>query len=87
MADRTFQAFREAVEAALTSAAAGKGYNATGVDGENRTYEVIHTATGGHGHALGEIIYKALRYARTGDAMDLVKIAAWAFLIYKHHKE
>ena len=87
MGERTFDAFRAEVEASLTSAAGEKGYNTTGVDGENRVYAVVHAATGGHGHALGEIIYKALRYARKRDPADLVKIAAWAFLIYKHHGE
>jgi len=85
--DRNFQDFSGAVLASLSDTAAGKGYNATGVDGENRVYAIIHAATGGHGHALGEIVYKALRYARKRDPMDLVKIAAWAFLIYKHHEE
>ena len=87
MGTRTFEAFCTEVKASLTSAAASKGYNATGVDGENRVYAVIHAATGGHGHAIGEIVYKALRYARKRDPMDVVKIAAWAFLIFTHHEE
>ena len=87
MVTRSLKAFCEDVEAALTAAAESKGYNATGVDGENRVYAVIHGATGGHGHAIGEIVYKALRYARKRDPHDLVKLAAWAFLIFKHHEE
>ena len=87
MVTRTFRAFCSEVEAALTATAAGKGYNATGVDGENRVYAVIHDATGGHGHAIGEIVYKALRYARKRDPHDLVKLAAWAFLVFKHHQD
>jgi hypothetical protein len=38
----------------------------------------------GDAHAIGEIIYKAVRYSKRGDKDDLVKIAAWAFLIYKY---
>jgi len=34
------------------------------------------------GHALGEIVYKAVRYRAKHDRMDLVKIAAWAALQY-----
>lgn len=34
-------------------------------------------------HPCGEIIYKAVRYARKGDPDDLVKIAAWAKLIWQ----
>lgn len=33
-------------------------------------------------HPLGEIIYKAVRYARKHDPEDLVKIAAWAKLLW-----
>jgi hypothetical protein len=87
MGTRTYRAFCAEVEAALTAAAESKGYNATGVDGENRVYAIIHGATGGHGHAIGEIVYKALRYARKRDPHDLVKLAAWAFLIYTHHDD
>ena len=34
------------------------------------------------GHALGEITYKVIRYAKRRDPNDLLKIAAWAFLIW-----
>lgn len=34
-------------------------------------------------HALGEIIYKAVRYKNKKNPEDLVKIAAWACLIYE----
>jgi len=34
-------------------------------------------------HALGEIIYKAVRYKSKMDPVDLIKIAAWARLIYE----
>ena len=82
----TFEGFTRDVKGLLADTAEGKGYNATGVDGYNQTYEFIQTATGDHGHAIGEIIYKALRYMRKRDPQDLLKIAAWAYLVFKHHK-
>lgn len=33
-------------------------------------------------HALGEIIYKVVRYNSKKDPVDLIKIAAWACLVY-----
>ena len=43
---------------------------------------VAETA-GGPGHALDEIIYKVRRYAARRDPADLVKIAAWAYLVWR----
>lgn len=34
------------------------------------------------GHSIGEIIYKAIRWTKKRDNKDIVKIAAWAFLIW-----
>lgn len=71
------------MRALLEPTAAGKGYNTTGVDGSNQLYEFVRDVAG-EGHALGEIIYKAKRYAAKGNPEDVLKIAAWAFLILKH---
>lgn len=38
-------------------------------------------------HALGEIVYKAIRYHRKRNPEDLVKIASWAKLIWENHNE
>lgn len=83
----TFDDFVSEVRGLLEPTASGKGYNATGVDGANDLYEFIQSMTGGHGHALGEIVYKARRYAAKGNREDVLKIAAWAFLILKHQPE
>lgn len=82
----TFDEFMGEVRALLEPTAAGKGYNGTGVDGQNELYEFVQGMTGGHHHALGEIVYKAKRYAAKGNKEDVLKIAAWAFLILKHDK-
>lgn len=81
---RTFQDFTAEVEKLLGGTAAGKGYNASGPDSENRLYEFVQRLSGGHQHAQGEIIYKIQRYAAKGNIEDVLKAAAWCFLIYKH---
>lgn len=84
----TFDEFMNEVRALMEPTAVGKGYNATGVDGENRLYEFVQDANhGDHGHAIGEIIYKARRYAAKRNREDVLKIAAWAFLILKHEEK
>ena len=83
----TFDEFAARVLALLEPTAAGKGYSQTGADGHNELYEFVRSMTGGHHHALGEIVYKARRYAAKGNLEDVLKIAAWAFLIAKHHDD
>lgn len=82
---RTFQQFATEVEGLLGGTAAGKGYNPNGADSVNPLYEFVAEMNGGPGHALGEIVYKAKRYAAKRNPEDILKIAAWAFLVYKHH--
>jgi len=79
----TFDQFVSEVRGLLEPTASGKGYNSTGVDGPNDLYDFVKTMSGGHQHALGEIVYKARRYAAKGNREDVLKIAAWAFLILK----
>jgi len=81
----TFDEFMTAVRALLEPTAQGKGYNTTGVDGANQLYEFV-SGVAGEGHALGEIIYKVKRYAAKGNPEDMLKVAAWAFLIMKHRE-
>lgn len=75
------------MEKLLNGTAAGKGYNGSGPDGPNQLYEFVQDLSGGHQHALGEIIYKTKRFAAKGNMEDVLKIAAWAFLIYKHDED
>ena len=84
---RTFDAFVAQMRAILEPTAAGKGYNTTGVDGDNSLYEFVAETVGGQGHAIGEAIYKIKRYAAKGNPEDLVKLASWAFLMFKHHED
>lgn len=84
MSDKTWDAFLIQVRALLEPTAASKGYSTTGIDGKNALYEFVQAMTG-PGHALGEIVYKARRYGAKKNPEDLLKIAAWAFLAWRHH--
>lgn len=83
MPDPTFDNFILAVRETMESKAASKGYNPTGIDGPNVLFDFV-TSFAGAGHALGEIVYKARRFASKRDPEDLVKIAAWAFLAWRY---
>lgn len=79
----TFEDFSGAVRDLVEGKAQDKGYNETGPDGPNELFDFVY-GIAGDGHALGEIVYKAKRYARKHNPEDLLKAAAWAYLILKH---
>ena len=81
----TYKQFVEQVERLLGNTASGKGYS-EGADAPLELYDFVAEYVGGnrHGHALGEIIYKTVRFARKGNVEDILKAAAWAFLVAKH---
>jgi hypothetical protein len=81
----TFKSFCVQVEELLGDTAGNKGYNFTGPDGHNIVYEFIHDTTGDHGHGIGEIIYKAIRFMQKRNPDDLLKLAAWSYLVWRHH--
>jgi hypothetical protein len=78
-----FKVFVEEVMAKLEGNAADKGYNTTGPNGDNELYACIQGLSDGDAHAIGEIVYKAVRYSKKKDKQDLIKIAAWAYLVWK----
>ncbi len=82
MTDNTYETFTKNVRGLLSTDK--RGYNQTGPDGPNQLQDFVHDIAG-HGHALGEIIYKVVRFAHTRDPRDIEKIAAWAFLIWRKH--
>ncbi len=77
-----FPSFCEAVRDLLDETAAAKGYNQTGLARPNPLYAFVAETARGPGHALGEIIYKVRRYAARRNPEDLVKVAAWAYLVW-----
>lgn len=76
--------FIDEVQRMLQGEAENKGYSQDA--GNIELTDFVHQCTG-DGHAIGEIIYKAVRYTSRPDKKDLVKIAAWAFLIWKNNAE
>ena len=82
-----FEEFTTLVRDLLEPTAAAKGYSKGGANGPNPLYEFVEEVAGGPGHPLGEIIYKARRYSSLKQERDVLKIAAWAFLVWKSHKE
>lgn len=80
----SLSSFHEAIDGILLGQATSKGYHSKGHNGR-QLYDFVHDLAS-NGHALGEIVYKAIRYNRRKDRTDLVKIAAWAFLIYDKDK-
>lgn len=61
-----------------------KGYGPQAPDAKNPLYEFMRTFFSDD-HALGEIVYKAIRYKNKRNPEDLVKIAGWAWLVFMHH--
>ena len=68
----------ELAEEMLGGEAESKGYQ--GMGEPNHLYEVT-----GLDHAIGEVIYKAVRYRARFEANDLVKIVAWVALLWEQH--
>ena len=83
----TFDEFTKGVHELLAGSALAKGYNRSGPDSENELYGFVQNTVSGDGHPIGEIIYKARRYASKRDPADMLKIAAWAFLVLRHRKD
>jgi len=88
MSQRSPEKFFTEVRTLLSQTAQEKGYNTEGSE-TNQLYEFVYSTLGvhQHTHALGEVVYKALRYSRKKDPDDLVKIAAWALLVWQHHEK
>ena len=79
-----FASFCLAVEGLLTGTAASKSYNKTGTEGPNLLYEFVREINGNDAHALGEIVYKVKRFSAKGNMEDILKAAAWCFLVWKY---
>lgn len=82
----TFEVFNHRVKTLLDNSARQKCYNDTGTDGPNQLFDFIYSIAG-MGHALGEIIYKVIRYQAKSNPEDIEKVAAWAYLIWRKHHE
>ena len=82
----TYDDYTAKVKTLLDNSARQKCYNDTGTDGPNQLFDFIYEITE-MGHALGEIIYKVIRYNAKKNPEDLEKISAWAYLVWRKHHE
>ena len=81
-----FETFCNEVITQLTDKAPEKNYSTAGLVGENTLYDAVQEMCGGHHHGCGEIVYKARRFLAKGHSEDLIKIAAWSYLIWVHDR-
>lgn len=78
---KDFSAFVKGVEESLSGSANGKGYAQHGTaDTDLHDFIEYHFS----GHALGEIVSKCVRYQAKKNPEDLLKIAAWAYLLWQN---
>jgi len=80
-----FQDFAQQARELVDGQAASKGYNQTGAEGPNALFDFVQNM--GLSHAEGELVYKVVRWHNRHDKADLLKIAAWAFLLWLHTPE
>ena len=78
------EVFFKLVEESLGIHAARKGYSENGADGENLLYRLTAESGISSGHAMGEILYKALEYAKEPREVLLIKICGWALLEWRY---
>ena len=78
----SFSQFVAGVGGLLNGKAEAKGYATNGSGRALLDFVAEHAP----GHAIGEIIYKVVRWQRKGNAEDLLKVAAWAFLEWDRAK-
>lgn len=76
--------FYEEVEKSISQKAKEKGYSAPNSDTRRELIDFVGKYA--PGHSIGEIIYKAIRWTRKHDPEDLIKIAAWAFLVWDNYR-
>jgi hypothetical protein len=82
--EESLSAFGLELNQILVKRAQEKGYHSQGLNGR-QLYDFVHDLAA-NGHALGEIVYKAIRYNRRKNPEDLVKIACWAFLVWDRER-
>lgn len=77
--EEALKEFHKSLDEILLFAAKTKGYHGAATDGR-KLFDEAHTEN--YGHPIGEIKYKLRRFQSTRDPIDIVKVAAWAFLIW-----
>ena len=82
-----FQKFVAEVEDTLSGHAKRKGYSEGSPNGPNQLAEFTKHIGALPGHVIGEIVYKATEWMKSPRKVLLVKIAAWAFVLWRFYDE
>jgi hypothetical protein len=82
---RTFEQFVEAVRDSCESHAKRKNYTTEGIDGENQLLRICALLNIDKQHGIGEIIYKCAEYLTNPREVLLIKIAGWAYILWREH--
>ena len=77
----SFEDFMEQARELVMDRAKEKGYNDKG---EDKNELMSFTNQFFPGHPYGEVLYKLIRYQRKKNKEDLLKAAAWIYLIWKN---
>jgi hypothetical protein len=78
--------FQSEINKALNGKAEDKGYSAGGDSGGRPMLDAVALIAGEGTHPIGEILYKVARWKAKRNPEDLVKVAAWAFLLWDQQK-
>ena len=83
MSGRTFDEFLAAVKDSVDGQAKRKNYASNGLDGKNQLLEVGKLLNFEPQHGIGEIVYKCAEYLKDPREVLLIKIAGWAYILWK----
>lgn len=83
---RCLEEFQAEINKALNGKAEDKGYSAGGDSGGRPMLDAVALIAGEGTHPIGEILYKVARWKAKRNPEDLVKVAAWAFLLWDQQK-
>lgn len=83
---RRLEEFQAEMTNALNGKAEDKGYSSGGDSGGRPMLDAVALIAGEGTHPIGEIIYKLSRWKAKKNPEDLVKAAAWAFLMWDQQK-
>lgn len=84
---KSFEVFAESVRDSCDGQARRKGYTQNDVNGPNQLSEVGRLLNFEPQHGIGEIVYKCAEYLRNPREVLLIKIAGWAYILWREIKE
>ena len=82
-----FEQFTKEMRESCEIHAKRKGYSNGGVDGDNHLAEFKWKIGLEPQHSIGEIIFKCIEYLAHPRRILLVKIASWAYMLYRYGPE